>query len=70
MATKGFKTVENKIEHLMEMLDPPKQDPVIIDLIETYGVNGNDNDVIRIAIQPDTRETFLVVEDDNFDFHL
>lgn len=70
MTTKGFKAVENKIEKLLGMLDPPKQDPIIINLIERFGIDGKPNDVKQIAVQPDTSESFLVVEDDSLDFRL
>jgi len=69
MAGNGFRAVESKIEKLLEMLDPPQKELVIVNLIERFNDDGND--VIQIAFQPDTHEAFLVVEDDNsFDFQL
>lgn len=65
MSNKGFKAVENRIEKLLELIDPPKKEPIMIDLIDSY---GGGKKIIEIAIQPETQETFLVVEDNDLDF--
>ncbi len=69
MQSKGFKTIENRIEKLMELMNPPKREPIMIDLVDSYGTkDGGGKKVIEIAIQSETQESFLVVEDNDFDF--
>jgi hypothetical protein len=67
LMAKGFKSIESKIEKLAEIIDPPEQELIIVNLIERYTDEGND--MIQIAIKPDTRESFLAIEEDEpFDF--
>ena len=70
MGSKGFTAIENKLEKLAELIDPSEKEPLIITLIETFNAEGNETK--EIAIQPETGESFLVVEEDKdcFDFDL
>ncbi len=67
--SKGFKSIENKLEKLFDLVIPPQRDPIFVNLTESYGteVNGG-NKVIELAIQPDTHELFYVEENTDFDF--
>ncbi len=51
------------------MIYPPQKDPIMVALTETYGteIDGG-NKVVELLIQPDTHESFYVVENDDFDF--
>lgn len=67
--SKGFKTIENKLEKLFDLVIPPQKDPIFVSLTETYGIEANESDrVIELAIQPDTSKSFYVEENTDFDF--
>lgn len=70
-SSKGFKAIENRLDKLVELVMPSQKDPIMIDLLESYGTEvGGGDKVVELAIQPDTRESFLVVKDTDFDFQI